>query len=178
MAVWFVYRHEGQHLGPLTTEAVVEQILAGTLGTDVWIAAPGGPRWLRALEVPIIAQLIDGQPTRRRRDSGLRIVPGAHASMPTAIFGSTVMMVNDDELDELEPSTVEVPEPPPTERDVFDPFTTDPAEYGTTPSGEKRGPDGFPLPPSSSSPKPAPVRKPTHMTLESAGTRPKKSRGA
>ena len=88
--------------------------------------------------------------------------------MPTAIFGSTVMMVNEDEL---EPSTIEAPEPPPTEKDMFDPFTTDPAEYGTTPSGDKRGPDGFPLPPSSSSP------KPTNATLESAGMR-RKSKGA
>jgi hypothetical protein len=168
LAVWYVYRHEGQHLGPLSTEDVADAILGGRLAPDVWVAAPGGPRWLRALDVPVISQLIDGIPTRKRgarRDSGLRIVPGIHASTPAGLpqFGSTVMMVNEDELVEvLEiPSThrhgsADVPDAPPTEPSAFDPFTTDPAEYGATISGDKRGPDGFPLPPSSSSPSPKP----------------------
>jgi hypothetical protein len=193
LAVWYVYRHEAQHLGPLSTEDVAEAILAGRLAPDVWVAAPGGPRWLRALDVPVISQLIDGLPTRKRgarRDSGLRIVPGIHASTPAGLpqFGSTVMMVNEEELVEVieipstrRHGTPEVPDAPPTEPSAFDPFTTDPAEYGSTPTGEKRGPDGFPLPPSSSSPSPKPSGGYRHgETLESPGyARPKKqSKGA
>jgi hypothetical protein len=45
------------------------------------VAAPGGPRWLRALDVPVIGKLVEGVPTRpRRRDSGLRFIPAALVS--------------------------------------------------------------------------------------------------
>lgn len=78
VADWYVYQHDGDYLGPWSTETVADAILKGKLGADVWVAAPGGQRWLRALDVPVIARLIEGVPTRpRRRDSGLRLMPTA-----------------------------------------------------------------------------------------------------
>jgi hypothetical protein len=100
---WYVFQHDGAHLGPWPTEGVAHQILAGRLSAEVWVAAPGGTQWLRALDVPAIAALIDGVPTRpKRRDSGLRLMPGAFAVTPSGrpAFGSKVMMVTDEDLDD------------------------------------------------------------------------------
>jgi hypothetical protein len=78
VADWYVYQHDGDPHGPWSTDTVANEILTGKLAPDVWVAAPGGPRWLRALDVPVIARLVDGMPTKpRRRDSGLRLVPPA-----------------------------------------------------------------------------------------------------
>lgn len=100
MADWYVYQHDGDPLGPWATDAVADAILAGRLAPDVWVAAPGGPRWLRALDVPVIAGLVEGLPTRPRRESGLRLMPAAFSGDgPAPSFGSTMMMVNDDELE-------------------------------------------------------------------------------
>jgi hypothetical protein len=78
LADWYVYQHDGEPLGPLSTDAIADAILVGSLPPDVWVAAPGGPRWLRALDVPVIGKLVEGVPTRpRRRDSGLRLTPPA-----------------------------------------------------------------------------------------------------
>ena len=100
MADWYVYQHDGDPLGPWSTDAIADAILAGKFAPDVWVAAPGGPRWLRALDVPVIGRLVDGIPTKpKRRDSGLRLMPAAYATesgMPA--FGSTMMMVADDEV--------------------------------------------------------------------------------
>ena len=100
MADWYVYQHDGDPLGPWSTEAIADAILAGKLAPDVWVAAPGGPRWLRALDVPVIERLASGIPTKRtRRESGLRLMPAAYrtdAGRPA--FGSTMMMVTDDEV--------------------------------------------------------------------------------
>ncbi len=83
MADWYVYQHDADPVGPWSTEKVADAILAGKLAPDVWVAAPGGPRWLRALDVPVIARLVDGIPTTpRRRDSGLRFMPRVHAAAP------------------------------------------------------------------------------------------------
>ncbi|MDB4933041.1 MAG: hypothetical protein JWP87_13 [Labilithrix sp.] len=99
MADWYVYEHDGDPLGPWSTDAVANAILAGKLAPDVWVAAPGGPRWLRALDVPVIARLAEGIPTRPRRDSGLRLIPGARTSDGDGpSFGSTMMIVKDDEV--------------------------------------------------------------------------------
>ncbi len=77
MADWYVYQHDGDPLGPWPTDAVVEAMLAGKLAPDVLVAAPGGAKWLRAIDVPVIARLVDGIPTKpRRHESGLRLVPG------------------------------------------------------------------------------------------------------
>ncbi len=100
MADWYVYQHDGDPLGPWSTDAIADAILVGKLAPDVWVAAPGGPRWLRALDVPVIGRLVEGIPTKpKRRDSGLRLMPGAfrtEAGMPA--FGSTMMIVSDDEV--------------------------------------------------------------------------------
>ena len=100
MADWYVYQHDGDPLGPWSTDTVANAILAGKLAPDVWVAAPGGPRWLRGLDVPVIARLVEGLPTKpTRRESGLRLIPGGFATengMP--VFGSTMMIVKDDEL--------------------------------------------------------------------------------
>ena len=99
MGDWYVFQHDGAHLGPWPTDGVAHQILAGRLSAEVWVAAPGGSQWMRALDVPEIAALIDGVPTRpKRRDSGLRLMPGAFAVTPSGrpAFGSKVMMVADD----------------------------------------------------------------------------------
>lgn len=77
MADWYVYQHDGDPLGPWSTTAVAEAILAGMLAPDVWVAAPGGPRWLRALDVPVIGRQVEGVPTKPRRDSGARLIPAA-----------------------------------------------------------------------------------------------------
>lgn len=72
MADWYVYQHDGAYLGPWPTETVAHEILNGRLGPDVWVAAPGGERWVRATDIPVIARLIDAVPTKpKRRDSGM-----------------------------------------------------------------------------------------------------------
>jgi hypothetical protein len=99
LADWYVYQHDGDPLGPWSTDAVAEAILAGKLTPDVWVAAPGAAHWLRALDVPSIGALVEGIPTKPRRDSGLRLIPGAFTSEGgRPDFGSTMMIVKDDEL--------------------------------------------------------------------------------
>ena len=100
MADWYVYQHDGDPLGPWSTDAVAEAILAGKLAPDVWVAAPGGPRWLRALDVPIIGRLVEGIPTRPRRDSGLRLMPSAATieAAARAHAEATMMIVDDAEV--------------------------------------------------------------------------------
>jgi hypothetical protein len=100
VADWYVYQHDGDPLGPWSTDTVANSILAGKLAPDVWVAAPGGPRWLRALDVPVIGQLVEGIPTRPRRDSGLRFIPNPYASEAAnrATTESTMMIVDDAEV--------------------------------------------------------------------------------
>ena len=100
MADWYVYQHDGDPLGPWSTDAVGHAILAGKLAPDVWVAAPGGPRWLRALDVPVIGQLVEGIPTRPRRDSGMRLMPNPYAADASnrATMESTMMIVEDAEV--------------------------------------------------------------------------------
>lgn len=76
LAHWYVYRGGEGPLGPWTTEVIAEGILTGTLAPDAWVAAPGGAKWLRASEVPVIARLLDGQPTRR--GGGAAVLPDTH----------------------------------------------------------------------------------------------------
>jgi hypothetical protein len=54
---------------------VAEAILAGTYPPDVYVAAPGGCKWLRALDVPNIAKLVLSAPTRRKADAETRPCP-------------------------------------------------------------------------------------------------------
>ena len=97
MADWYVYQHDGQPLGPWSTDAVAEAMLGGKLAPDALVAAPGGGRWLRALDVPVIARVVEGIPTKH--DSGLRLIPGAYsAENGQPAFGSTMMIVKDEEI--------------------------------------------------------------------------------
>lgn len=68
MAQWYVFRHDGDPLGPWSTEVVAEAILSGKLRLDALIAPPGGVRWIRALDVPEIGAVVEGVPTKRRDD--------------------------------------------------------------------------------------------------------------
>lgn len=109
MADWYVYQHDGDPLGPWSTAAVAEAMLGGKLAPDVLVAAPGGARWLPALDVPVIAKLVEGIPTKpRTRDSGLRLIPGgytaSHDGEPQ--FGSTMMIVRDDEVSAIEEAAI------------------------------------------------------------------------
>ncbi|MBX3192285.1 MAG: DUF4339 domain-containing protein [Labilithrix sp.] len=115
MAEWYVYQHDGDPLGPWSTEAVAEAILNGKIPPDVWVAAPGGSRWLRALDVPAIEALASGIPTVPRRDSGLRIMPIAAADLAETGGKATVMMAPFEDralMSEAAPSTTRS-EPPP-----------------------------------------------------------------
>lgn len=151
MAEWYVFQHDGDYLGPWTTEVVANAILAGKLGQDVWVAAPGSPRWVRALDVPAIARLVDSLPTRhKRRDSGLRLMPGAYTvQQGKPAFGATVMMVTDADTDEAAQTTKM-----PALRFFEDERITDPAITEPEPT------------PTPSSPKPRPALR-ASQTLES-----------
>ena len=118
MADWYVYQHDGDPLGPWSTDTVANAILAGKLAPDVWVAAPGGPRWLRALDVPVIGRLVEGIPTVPRRDSGLRLMPGAFSSTDEGLpaFNATMMIVKDDELEAAPTPAVLRAEEPVTRR--------------------------------------------------------------
>ena len=109
MAEWYVFQHDSAPLGPWTTERVAEAILSGEFEPGTWVAPPGGARWLRALDIPVIAKLIDGMPTRPRREGTLSIVPGTLAKDAGGepAYGSTVMMVNDDEISLIEAAALE-----------------------------------------------------------------------
>ncbi len=173
-----MYRVGGAPIGPLTTAAVAEAILAGQLPPDCWVAAPGGSRWLRAVDVPVIARVIEGLPTRRRA-SGMRM---ATAPMPTS--PSPMARKLDETVDDGRAGSVDggdddetvvdgrrVPselgndgEPLAGARRRSDGETAcergrplsvpEPSPPPTVRSVDPRGPDGFPLPPPSSSPPP------------------------
>lgn len=64
MAHWYVYQNESVPLGPLSSESIADAILTGRLPLDVWVGAPGGARWMRALDVPVITNIVDKLPTR------------------------------------------------------------------------------------------------------------------
>jgi hypothetical protein len=85
LADWYVFQHDGDYLGPWPTSVVAGAILGGKLGPDVWVAAPGGLRWLRALDVPAIARLVEGgEIGPRRRESGARAMPGISKIAPVS----------------------------------------------------------------------------------------------
>lgn len=96
MADWYVYQHDAAPLGPWSTDVVAQSILSGKLSPETWVAAPGGAKWTRALDIPVIAALVGGTETPRRPSQpGIRMVPGTFQGD----FGGTVMMVSDDELE-------------------------------------------------------------------------------
>jgi hypothetical protein len=95
VADWYVYQHDAEPLGPISTELLADAILGGRVSPESWVAAPGGPKWVRALDVPVIARLVKSIPiTPRRRDSGLRIVP--QDLVPSATPALGIMAIRDD----------------------------------------------------------------------------------
>ena len=118
-----MFQHDAGPLGPLSTEAVAEAILAGTLSPDIWVASPGGQRWVRAMEVPVIASIVEGIPTRPRRiDSGMRLIPGEPLPPTVKPLSDTVEMTSlpamsvrlPPESDEESPAPPRAPLPPPS----------------------------------------------------------------
>lgn len=164
MADWYVYQHDGDPLGPWSTDTVADAILAGKLAPDVWVAAPGGPRWLRALDVPVIGRLVEGIPTRPRRDSGLRLIPNPYAldASPRATGESTMMIVDDAEvaLSDSEASAISsaptAVRPPLTRRGGADETAKYPIRDFTI--DEPDPPTDRALPPSSTPSAPPPVQ--------------------
>jgi hypothetical protein len=67
VADWFVYEHDAAPSGPWSTEVICRAILEGRLAQDIWVAAPSGNRWLRALDVPVIARGAFGAKTASER---------------------------------------------------------------------------------------------------------------
>lgn len=171
MSDWYVYQHDGDPLGPWSTDTVANEILTGRLAPDVWVAAPGGPKWLRALDVPVIHRLVDGVPTKpRRRDSGLRLMPGAFVTengMPA--FGSTMMIVKDEELEPSQLGTTAPPSGPASSAQTVrgaPPADETAKIYGFAPV-EEGPPTDRVMPPSSSTPEPpTPVKKKERDTAE------------
>ncbi len=139
---WFVYRVDGPPIGPVSTKDVAEAILTGKLPPDIWVTAPSGSRWLRATDVPVIAALVEGLPTRRHRDSGMRVIPPAVPEVATAVL----------------PPLLGRDARPETKRDPVTDLDAGDLEAPKTERSVPRGADGFPMPPppSSSSPTPTP----------------------
>jgi hypothetical protein len=147
VADWYVYQHDGDYLGPWPTETVAHEILNGKLGPDVWVAAPGSERWVRAMDIPVIARLIEAVPTRpKRRDSGM--------------FVKTLDDVESAAQTLKLPAILSDEEPP-----------TDPGMPSIAPSSSSR-----PSPSSPSPQSPSPLPPPT-PTLESTGNRRRRKNG-
>jgi hypothetical protein len=60
---WLVEGRDGAEIGPISTEAVAQAILAGSLSYEVRVSAPedGDRKWLRAADIPAIADLVEGE---------------------------------------------------------------------------------------------------------------------
>lgn len=115
MAIWYVQRADGAHEGPLETEAVAEAVLAGRLSETALIAAPGGDRWVRAIDVPVVARAVSGAETPRlvphavaaralastvvAEGAVLRVVAGTTRDDGALDYGATVMMVAEGEIE-------------------------------------------------------------------------------
>jgi len=189
---WFVYSPDGPPIGPLSTKDIAEAILTGKLPPDVWVAAPNVPltqaRWLRARAVPVIAQLLEGVPTRRHRESGMQMIspapPGVDEDPDITKLISTPRRdyAKFDETLKSEPRgagggtallpPISKPETEPEPVIVLD-STDEPQiapvterSYPELGGNERRGPDGFPLPhfplpPSPLTPTPPPTPTPS-----------------
>lgn len=134
---WFIYRSDGPPAGPVSTRSVAEAILTGELPPDCWLAAPHGKRWLRAVDVPVVANVLNGSATEK----------ALPITTPMPAYTLTEVL---EQLGQLEP-------PPPTMRSAGaepsprsepSPSSVSPSGYFPTESGTTRM---RPLPPSPSS---------------------------
>ena len=96
MGSFYVYDEAGDHRGPITLDALVREIRAKRVASDVrvaperWFEAPGASGWQRADEVPEIKDAVAA-----RSAGDLRLVEGAFKAnrLGTPEFGATGMMV-------------------------------------------------------------------------------------
>jgi len=103
---FYVYDEAGRHRGPLTIEALVQEIRTKPSADDVWVAderwfeSPGASGWRRASEVPEIKQALAAP-----RATDLRMVEGAFTAnrLGRPEFDKTVMMVGTARRDESDP---------------------------------------------------------------------------
>jgi len=112
MADWLIYQENGAHLGPWSTEVIAQGIADGRFAEDIFVALPGGPRWLRAIDLPLIAQLVHAASAKPLSD-------GAPTTPDVTKFASTMNLSEDDvELSEIHvesarPAASAVPPPLP-----------------------------------------------------------------
>jgi hypothetical protein len=82
MADWFVYQAAGAHLGPYSSERVAQGIITGQLPEAIYVGAPGGARWLRAMDVPVIARLVGREVQPYYAQERPPTPPQFHAAVP------------------------------------------------------------------------------------------------
>ncbi len=103
MADWLVYQEGGAHLGPFAAEVIAQGIAQGRLPEGIFVALPGGPRWLRAIDLPLIAQLVNAA-------SASPITDGAPAQPTMSAFAATMNLNEDDvELSDVHVTTAATP---------------------------------------------------------------------
>ncbi len=106
MGSFYVYEEAGNHRGPITLDALVREIRAKRVGSDVrvaperWFEAPGASGWQPADEVPEIKEALAAKSA-----GDLRLVEGAFKAnrLGTPEFGATVMMVGSVRREKDEP---------------------------------------------------------------------------
>ena len=93
---FYVYDEAGNHRGPITLDALVREIRAKRVASDLqraperWFETPGASGWQRADEVSEIQEALAAKSA-----GDLRLVEGAFKAnrFGTPEFGATVMMV-------------------------------------------------------------------------------------
>ncbi len=58
MKEWYIYQGDGNHVGPVTSEALARGIAGGKVPRDAHFGAVGDPAWVQVTSVPEIAQAI------------------------------------------------------------------------------------------------------------------------
>lgn len=103
MADWLVYQEGGAHLGPWPAGVIAQGIAHGRLPEGIFVALPGGPRWLRAIDLPLIAQLVNAVAAKPFAD-------GAPAKPNMSAFAATMNLNEDDlELSDVHLTTAATP---------------------------------------------------------------------
>jgi hypothetical protein len=107
MADWLVYQEGGAHLGPFSAEVIAQGIAEGRLPQGIFVALPGGPRWLRAIDLPLLAELVKAAAAKP-------LVDGARAKPDMSAFAATMNLSEDDvELSEIRVGTPAISSIPP-----------------------------------------------------------------
>jgi hypothetical protein len=61
----YVLQSNGQHTGPITTEAIARAIVDGSMHRDTLVAPPGAPQWLHASQMPEVLAIVDAMTASR-----------------------------------------------------------------------------------------------------------------